>query len=235
MCKLAQLNMEKLDGPAIRHTLRNCNINDTAVGPYNRKNRMHTCQEYSSYFNKTGLTYVQIEHAFTESDICDGFHYGVMLRDPFDLAVSAINFAQRNNNFTKQIECLKDGVPCGDTVTWKRMDNFHIRSLLSFEEHDLEPGLVTDDHADKVIARLERHFAVVTLLEEMHTHTKDILETALGWFVPFHSQANVSPHRHTFTPEQEAFIRHNIRHDTKVYNYFKSKLPQQRGLARQLD
>merc|ERR1740138_509403 len=158
-----------------------------------------------------------------------------MLRDPFDMALSAISFMQGKNNFTEQIECLKKGVPCGDTITWKRMDNFHTRSLLSYEEHDLGPGRVTDDHAEKVIARLERHFEVVTLLEEMHTNTKDILETALGWFVPLHSLENASPHRHKFTPEQESFIRHNIRHDTKVYNHFKSKLPELRGLARKFD
>ena len=97
-------------------------------------------------------------------------------------------------------------------------------------------GQVTDDHANRVIAKLEKSFEVVTILEEMELNTPEILNRAFGWSLSFPlTKANPSQHKLAFTSEQEAFVRQLNTHDYKVYNHFKAKPPNRRGLTKTLD
>lgn len=245
MCHLAFLNREKVPP--------NCNCNWKGHDGWHQLGLgAHTsCENRTRLFQEHKWTWTQIEREIQPDDFCEGFAYGVNLRDPVKLAVSWINhemqkghienassvatWHQQGNDCKETVELVEcPGQPIGKLPSWLILDNFMVRFLLGTEGMQIPPGQVTEDHADRVIKILSK-FEVVGIVEELYQRShRELFQDELGWKVPIKgrraSRANHRAHSITQFPESFlAYVRETTKMDAKVYEHFKNLPLKQRG------
>jgi len=87
MCALAHKNGEKVVTPHF-----NCNWRGHDQAFLTGKHRFTSCDTRQQKFADQGATWGQIEREVHSDDFCEGFEYGIMLRDPVEHAVSSTRF-----------------------------------------------------------------------------------------------------------------------------------------------
>merc|ERR1719198_1532161 len=240
MCQMAQLNYEMTVFPEV-----NCNCMGRDQVSLIGRNKTHVdCEERAAHYKKWHATWGAIERELNEDDICQSnFSYGVMLRDPMQLAVSQMNFAGFTPEEARQhLHCVGHNPASCDAVArdsekgfekskagplWKFFDNYLVRVLGGFDTFSLPAGAVTKEHADMVIKRLSS-FDAVLFVEEINKQPS-IFKTCLGWSKgPEHLSVDkhINGHRHILdlTPEEYLQAEYQNRFDYHVYNRF-WKLP----------
>mmetsp|Transcript_114426 Transcript_114426/g.255341 ORF Transcript_114426/g.255341 Transcript_114426/m.255341 type:complete len:326 (+) Transcript_114426:52-1029(+) len=241
ICELARANNESIvpeyaDGEP--RTLHNCMwyLHDSH---YLINTSSHTsCADRRHAFATGQWTFGMIEREIHEDDICEGFMYGILLREPVSHAVSFANaeFA----NVTRDLACHRSGaLPCDQWMfkrgarptvqSWIIFDNYQVRTLLGEDGLKIPPGQVTEQHARKVIAMLSK-FDLVSLVEELDGAMPRMLGDTLGWkttSVP-HENSRL-PFEQTISDQDMAYIEELNKMDRMVYDYFKHVPIDERG------
>jgi hypothetical protein len=233
---LALLNKENLVRPSFNG---NWWPHDTPSGA----NHGVSCQDRFSWFDWSNATWGQIEHTISDSDLChDHFNYGIFIRDPNELAISKASFENYTANETLvSLGCLQDTTgelnitdACNHAAhkkhnwrLWWFWDNFLVRTLGGEDVWSLPAGEVTEEHVQKVIARLLKFDAVLFMDDFEDT---DYLKSTIGWHPKHYKKAkrhkNKAKHVVELTDEQADMARHTNRFNYMVFDYFR-KIPMQ--------
>lgn len=245
MCAMAQAAGENVVKPSGNCNWRKARDGTTSASRNKRKKVTDTtCAERSTYFNRNGYTWGQIEHEMSSVNYClDDFDYGVMLRDPLELAQSETNYAEYNRSeMEDSLKCIGNG-NCRDLqgeqrdkmALWMFFDNYMIRILGGDGIYSLPPGGVTEQHAAIVMERLSNFKTVFTMEDMGAKHTK--LFSSLGWVAENQVEeqqlqyfvrrkvrsAKVHLDRPTiaFDEAETRLIREQTKHDYTVYQHFR--------------
>lgn len=199
----------------------------------------------AEFFCRNGFTWGQIERTVREEDIShEHFRYGILLRDPLELAHSAANYHDLNEPWTnhthrykKHLACLEEAADAclklkGDL--WMYFDNFVVRTLGGPEVASLPPGGVTETDALRVIKKLS-DFDMVAFVDEFKDgiNARSFSKT-LGWdsFILGTSRVEEGVNRFSFSLEEAALIKERSELDYMVHNHFRQLAPEQRYKAR---
>jgi len=195
-----------------------------------------TCKERASYFQEHNFTWGQIERELNDGNMCfDDFDYGIMIRDPIDLAESLLNFFHFDAHVAdKLIQCVESkgqGNSCDDlgpvkgrnirSPPWYFMDNYLVRILGGVDVYNLPVGKITAEHADAVSEMLKNKFRAVLLFEDLRDNS--VLDNVFHWSgLPTHEVEHVNGNAHAvkFTEEQRRTLRRLTMPDYKVYDFF---------------
>mmetsp|Transcript_114427 Transcript_114427/g.255344 ORF Transcript_114427/g.255344 Transcript_114427/m.255344 type:complete len:337 (+) Transcript_114427:52-1062(+) len=252
ICELARANNESIvpeyaDGEP--RTLHNCMwyLHDSH---YLINTSSHTsCADRRHAFATGQWTFGMIEREIHEDDICEGFMYGILLREPVSHALSFANYELID--VARDLECLRSGALSCDqwmfirrpeswgnvsypTVqSWIVFDNYQVRTLLGEDGLKIPPGQVTEQHARKVIAMLSK-FDLVSLVEELDGAMPRMLGDTLGWRNTSVPHANTkmpyeSIPRKPISDQDMAYIEELNKMDRMVYDYFKHVPIDERG------
>jgi len=168
--------------------------------------------------------------------MCDGFAYGVMLRDPLQLMTSKMNFQDQMSRWNPgkpQWKRVPDAakllhpliaskeVP-HKQVVWTHFDNYQTRVIAN--AFDVPAGGITEEHVAKAKSVLEKHNFVVGILEDLHGPDGEKLFSQLGWRVDSHSKraSRVTPTSREFTASEKAFLLELNKHDIALYEDLRS-------------
>lgn len=237
ICKLARLNNETIvqESPDGHHT-DNTNClwwEHDHFDQLNESTRV-ACADRIEAFGARHWTFGMIEREFHHGDMCEGFLYGITLREPVSRAVS--NALYDGIDVRRDLQCLRDGAPsCGQMLrgahSWVIFDNYHVRTLLGERGLKIPPGQVTKQHAQQVIGMLEQ-FAIVTFVDELDSATPLMLRHTLGWrqTPSTHKRSKHEGYaKHDFSTEEMAYIAKLNEMDRMVYDHFKAVPAAQRG------
>mmetsp|Transcript_125035 Transcript_125035/g.266877 ORF Transcript_125035/g.266877 Transcript_125035/m.266877 type:complete len:307 (+) Transcript_125035:95-1015(+) len=232
ICDLAQLNNETIVSGA------NCYWGHHDSQLLINTSNHTSCAERRHAYATNHWTFGMIEREIHEDDICEGFMYGILLREPVSHAVSFANaeFA----NVTRDLACHRSGaLPCDQWMfkrgarptvqSWIIFDNYQVRTLLGEDGLKIPPGKVTEQHVWKVIAMLSK-FDLVSFVEELEGATGRMLGDTLGWkttSVP-HENSRL-PFEQTISDQDMAYIEELNKMDRMVYDYFKHVPIDERG------
>jgi hypothetical protein len=213
VCALAKANGERIISPH-----HNCNWDEHDNSWITGKGVHTSCATRQKTFAEQGATWGQIEREVHLDDFCEGFRYGIMLRDPVEHAVSLSLFHDfQPTHINDLIACIRSS-SC-NSKQFHVYDNFMIRRMLGEAGLAIQPRKVTEEHARQVIRLLEQKFEVVALLDNFG----DTLTTKLEWIrVDFHKRNNkhLDELRTRFDDEGLQFIRENTKMDRMVYEHF---------------
>jgi hypothetical protein len=205
MCALAAKNGERVITP---HS--NCNWIGHDQWSLTYKHKLTSCETRRQAFHARGATWGQIERDIQSHDFCEGFEYGIMLRDPLDHAVSMTRFD--DVDIRQHVACLRNSSCKG--VAFHVYDNFLIRMMLGKTGMLIEPGRVTLEHATRVIKLIEKFDVVATL-----NNFQDTLPAKLGWqHIDLHEKHFGGDNR--VSAEDLQFIFDNTMMDRAVFEHF---------------
>lgn len=209
MCALAAMNGETIIRPH-----HNCNWNDHDQSKLKNQHLFTSCATRRQAFDKKGATWGQIEREIHNDDFCDGFEYGIMLRDPLDHAVSMTRFEKLSKAvITQHVACLR-ARSCKGTG-FHVFDNFMIRMMLGEAGLNIEPGGVTREHVKTVVDMIEK-FDVVTTLDNF----QDILPSKLGWHHTSLHKKKARGFHNRISDQDLQFIYENTMMDRTVFEHF---------------
>jgi len=240
VCGLAAKNGER-----IVHPNNNCNWGHVDTHFLKGQGPKHaSCEERTGYFyggvrseDNQSYTWGHIERELNFQDLCPWvFDYGVMLRDPVDLAISFLRYGR----FTqKELDLCLDcavskgfGASCYElpyrehflTFRWGMLyywDNPLVRYLGGVQVFGLPLGAVTAEHTQLVIDRLNSTFRVVMLWEDIGR--PEVWKDALGWDHPPRKLINPSPGdiKLALSDEQREQATKLSEQDLSLIKYFK--------------
>jgi len=218
----------------------NCNWKDHDQAKLVNQGSHGSCEDRRLYFHQHRFTWGQIEREVNDEDLCvDYFDYGILLRDPIDLAESLMNFYGLNaSDVVKNIQCVRSkgqGTVCDDCThvekhiqdikrkpPWYFMDNYLVRILGGRSTYNLPAGGVTAEQAEATIEMLKTKFKVVLLYKDLAD--PNLFRNVFNWAAPPRSvlQTKKNRHGHTtrFTEDQARELRQLLAPDYKVYEYF---------------
>jgi len=248
ICQLARANnesivAEKADGDG------NCNWVQHDEEIQINASSHTSCADRSHAFATHQWTFGMIEREVHEDDICEGFMYGTLLREPVSHALSFANYELID--VARDLECLRSGALSCDqwmfirrpeswgnvsypTVqSWIVFDNYQVRTLLGEDGLKIPPGQVTEQHARKVIAMLSK-FDLVSLVEELDGAMPRMLGDTLGWRNTSVPHANTkmpyeSIPRKPISDQDMAYLEELNKIDRIVFDYFKHVPIDERG------
>mmetsp|Transcript_125034 Transcript_125034/g.266874 ORF Transcript_125034/g.266874 Transcript_125034/m.266874 type:complete len:305 (+) Transcript_125034:95-1009(+) len=230
ICDLAQLNNETIVSGA------NCYWGHHDSQLLINTSNHTSCAERRHAYATNHWTFGMIEREVHEDDVCEGFLYGTLLREPVSHAVSMATYDRINAN--RDIECLRSGaLQCDQSLFWPKkpvhswivFDNYQIRTLLGEEGLKIPPRQVTEQHAQQVIAMLSK-FDLVSVVDELDSATPEMLKNTFGWNI-----TSAPPSNELRRPEQNisdqnmAYIEELNKMDRMVYDYFKHVPIDERG------
>jgi hypothetical protein len=238
MCKLAQ-QVEKVVTPNA-----NCNWKSHDDFPNSGAGASHsTCEERLRYFNEHGFTYGQLERELgEESELCEDFQWGTMLREPMALVQSMVNFHLwmrdafeptrpdiPDNLVTFLEDKISQGVgPGPETGLPAMFDNFQTRYLAS--AFHVPVGKISEEHVEIARRRLADHNVAVGILEDMPTKGAELFEK-IGWPVSLarslqsRTENSITQLRskkksklRQFTAEESEYLENLNQHDIALYD-----------------
>jgi hypothetical protein len=233
---LARLNGENVVRPSFNGNWWPCDVPDAV-----RKGKAHhcSCQRRTEFFEWSNVTWAQIEHDMDDYNLChEDFNYGILLRDPNQLAISKASMekytpdetnaslsclvGREDDELTEVTRACNSAAPVkSDWRLWWFYDNFLVRTLGGQSVWNLPAGGITEEHAHKAIERLSK-FQIVMFGEDFKEteHLKD----AIGWRPEYFEKGFKRPSSHVvkFTDEQDGQARHTNRFDYMVYDHFRS-------------
>jgi hypothetical protein len=250
ICSLAKMSGENIVRPSMNGNWLPYDTPDPAGRRKGMPNgeKGADCSKRLEFFEWSNATWGQIEHELEDYNLChDHFNYGILLRDPNEIAMSKANFEKfLPEEAIASLSCLAERE--SDNVTelgsltqtcdraartkngwklWWFFDNFLVRMLGGYSVWSLPAGGVTEEHAQLAIQRLSK-FEVVMFPEDFED--TEYLETAIGWRSEHYEKASKRSSDHTIqlTDEQNGQARLANRFDYMVYDHFKSIPIQQR-------
>lgn len=185
-----------------------------------------SCTDRNEAFAKNHWTFGMIEREVNDNDMCEGFLYGIALRDPMSRVISSARYD--NVNVSRVIECIRSGGSSCDPQQWHFhrwifFDNYQTRILLGKEGLKIPPRGVTEHHAQQVISMLSR-FDIVTFVEELADKTPNMFKNTLGWWdtTLLHEREHANEkEEQVFTNEEFSYIEELNRVDRIVYDHFR--------------
>lgn len=220
MCMAAQSNGMEVVQP-------NTNCNWIGVDSYQDSGKGTSCAHRKEYWIARGYKYGQIEREVLPTDVCEGFKYGTMLRDPVKLALSEINFVHRLLPKLTKDSALKkfrrelifsDGKPTGGQgPEWKFLDNFQTR--LFANAFDVPAGGITENHVLRAKATL-RKFDIVARLDDLDkTSVREKMIQELGWHNSraLETRYNTSPQAFNFNESETEEFKKRNRYDYELF------------------
>jgi len=241
MCVLAGKNNENIPQLSFKGATMSTNCMWASRDQFYLLNQSwHTsCAARRHAFATHQWTFGMIEREIHEDDICEGFMYAVLLREPVRHVVSMANFEELD--IARDLECIRTGaLPCdGQTFstsptppvhTWITFDNYQIRTLLGEDGLKIPPGQVTEEHARQVIAMLSK-FDLVSFVEELGDATPRMLSDTLGWnttSIP-HFKSGSSRSEQPISDQDLAYIEELNKMDRFVFDYFQQVPIEERG------
>lgn len=233
MCALAKQSFERAvvpevtcnyAGPGHWDMFHTSQSNDHIIEGY-------SCEERSRLYDEQNATWGQIERQLLDSDLCPGFTYGTMLRNPLTLMLSYVNFLDVEDppDFPRGKSGLdalrialrknKTGPTQHSGGRWKMFDNYQTRVFAN--AMDVPAGRIDESHVDLARHRLQR-FKIVSRLEDlMPDHP---MFDVLGWpdVVRFTAifPTNVNVHTTFFNETERAWLAELNRHDIALYQSF---------------
>lgn len=200
-----------------------------------------TCQKRAKYFSRWNFTLGMIERELYATDICDGFRYATVIRDPIDFVDSLAHFrydlmfedyrdqlgGQKHKDWMDDMikKVFQDGTFVFKETKdkfiygWQLLDNYHIRAILGEDAFRVGPGKINSTHLAKAKDRLSR-FDFVKTLEPGETW--DSTSNMLGWRPVLNSPANArDEHSRYLSATALAFLQELNQYDVELYKSFK--------------
>jgi len=203
----------------------NCNFLSDDVGLLYRESsdlKPPTCEERMQKVRAQSVTWMQIEREFNKGDFCDGFLYGISLRDPAMLAQSLVNYNGIGAGYKKCLEqpaenCVENAKK---DPAWMFFDNFMVRVLGGHDVMMLPPGSINATH-EKMALDILAKFHVVVRTEDFNKNAAlELFRETFGWSAPdaLRKHKNSEVNVVTFSEEELTIYKELNQHDYAIYN-----------------
>jgi len=180
-----------------------------------------TCEERMQKVRAQSVTWMQIEREFNKGDFCDGFLYGISLRDPAMLAQSLVNYNGIGAGYKKCLE--QPAEHCAEKSkgpVWIYFDNFMVRVLGGHDVMMLPPGSINATH-EKMALDILAKFHVVVRTEDFNKNAAlELFRETFGWSAPdaLRKHKNSEVNVVTFSEEELTIYKELNQHDYAIYN-----------------